>query len=68
MLTRCGPGAVQQEPPLSSASNTPEPPQTPVSGRTNSTRLAAAWSPVRSAVMERICSYPVRARKVGALP
>src|SRR5699024_4357102 len=41
---------------------------TPVSGRTSSTLSAAAWSPARAATMERICSYPVNMRNVGARP
>ena len=40
----------------------------PVSGSTSSTRLAASRSPARAATTERVCSYPVRSRNVGARP
>ena len=49
----------------SSSSNSPAPPQTPVSGSVSSTRSAASWSPAIAATTERTCSKPVMARKDG---
>src|SRR5699024_1175910 len=62
-------GAGVHHPPdvaCSGASNRPDPPHTPVSGSSSSTRSAASWSPASSATTLRTCSYPVIARNVGA--
>ena len=53
-----GTAGAQRRRPGRRSSNSPEPPQTPVSGRTSSTRAAASWSPAISATTLRHLLVP----------
>ena len=61
-------GAGAQHPALPTGSVPKSVVQTPVSGRSSSTRDAASVSPASALTTERACSYPVIIRNVGARP